>query len=65
MARVVHTSQDDDVRRCESDEADLNDRRTTTMEASATISFVLVHVAIVVPFDRAAVMIAAVVVAVM
>ena len=35
------------------------------MEASTTILFVLVHVAIVVPFDCAAVMIAAVVVAVM
>jgi len=43
----------------------LNEGRMTTMEARATISFVLVHVAIIVPFDRAAVMIAAVVVAVM
>ncbi len=53
------------MRRFESDEVDSNGRRTTMMEVSTIILFVLVHVAIVMPFDNAAVMIAAVVVAVM
>jgi hypothetical protein len=53
MAHIVRTSQDN-VQRFERDEADSNDGRTTTMEATlhATISFVLVHVAIVVSSTR-------------